>query len=229
MKCTKFTITAAAVLLAASALPVAAANVDVQETAAVTGGWQDPAMPNVAASWGRAMLRHLRTARSSLASNNLPIARGELRNCAEFATAIKMIMPYVVVTDQVENAKHQLVERSTEVFYANLLPIYGSLDELEVYAPKVAAKARAGVKQAEQQTKSGNKQAAAKALQDVADEISKTTIYLPIQFVSDQIRAAQTALGKNKPDVTTAQKAVDNALSSLTSVVDRLVITPDKS
>lgn len=215
-------------LTANSVTAATAAEKPAQRSETLTAGWEDPVMPDVAASSGRALLRHLQTAKAFLATNSVTGARSALRASDEFATAIKLMMPYEVVTDQIENAKQHVVNESVDVFYADLLPIYGSLDELEVYAPKVAAKARESVKKAEKHAKSGNRKAAAEQLQNVVDEFTRTTVYLPIGYVSSQIRAAETALDNKQPDVTTAKKAVNNALGSLSAVIDKQVAAPQK-
>jgi hypothetical protein len=222
-------LTVAATLLAANSVVAAAAmEKPGPKSETIVAGWEDPVMPDVAASSGRALLRHLESAKAYLATNSVTGARSALRDSAEFASAIRLMMPYEVVTDQIENAKQHVVDTSIDVFYADLLPIYGSLDELDVYAPKVAEKAREGVKKAEQHAKAGNRKAAANQLQNVVDEFSQTTVYLPIGYVSDQIRAAETALDKKQPDLTTAKKAVNNALGSLAAVVDKQVVESQK-
>jgi hypothetical protein len=234
MKSTKQrSITIAVAVLAASltANTVAIATTGekpAQRRETIVAGWEDPVMPDVAASSGRALLRHLETAKALLATNNVTGARSALLNSAEFATAIRLMMPYEVVTDQIENAKQHVVDESVDAFYADMLPIYGSLDELEVYAPTVAAKVREGVQLAEKHAKSGNRKAAAEQLQNVVDEFTQTTVYLPIGYVSKQIRAAENALNTRQPDVTTAKKAVDKALGSLAIVIDKQVAAPPK-
>jgi hypothetical protein len=86
---------------------------------------------------------------------------------------------------------------------------------MEVYAPAVAKAARHGVKQAEKHARKGDTKAAAEQLQKVADDLTESTVYLPVLFIADQVHAARAAMDKTPPDLDTAKQAVDNALASL--------------
>lgn len=191
--------------------------------------WGDPVMENLAAYSGRALVRHLRTVKAYLANGDISQARGELQNSRDFASAIRLMMPYVAVVDQINNAKTHLAEDQVDMFYSDLLPIYGNLNDMQVYAPKLAAKARAGVKRAERSARAGNKKVAAEALKDVANDITTTTVYMPVRLVASEIRVAQRALDEKKPDTATAVRAVDGALASLTTVVHQFAYSPQKA
>ncbi len=222
---------ATAVALMAGTVPVFAKESAPKNPGAAssTTVWADPVMQNVAAYSGRALVWHLESVKAFLAKGDIPQARGELETSREFAAAIRLMMPYTVVVDQINNAKTHLTEDSTDLFYADLLPIYSSLDEMQVYAPKLAAKARAGVKRAERHARAGNKKAAVEALRDVSNDITVTTVYMPVRLVAQDIRVAQKALDKQKPDTATAVKTVDTALASLSTVVRQVAFAPQKS
>lgn len=177
--------------------------------------WVDPVMPQLAATSGRALMAHLRGADAALSGGDVADARSELLNSAEFVQGIEAMMPFLVLTDRVRDARTGLSETSVETFSAKLLPIYARLDDLQVYAPKVAHNAKARLKEAESRARSGNISGAHKALAKVEDDLTETVAYLPVQFVGDQIAAARAALDRNPADTSTARKAVQNALGSL--------------
>lgn len=218
---------ATALLLTGTGLPaVASARAQDTETVSQYGVWSDPQMANIAINSGQALVKHLRSAEALLDADNVNQARSELLTTTDFADALKRMMPYVAVVDDISNAKDRLTSEDIDIFYDDLLPIYANLDEMAVYAPTVAQKAKTQMKQAEHEVRRHNHQAAAKILQNVADDISATTVYLPVGYVDGQVHAALNALEQATPDKATAKIAVRNALNSLTAVTDNVVIMP---
>lgn len=196
------------------------------QTVTEYAGWEDPSMRDMAASSGRALLAHLQGVKADLAADTLDRARSDLQVTQEFAQALERIMPYAVVVDDIRDAKNKLIAEDVEHFYEDLLPIYASLDEIQLYAPDVADNARSKVKQAEKKARKDDAKAAAEVLDEVADDIAATTIYLPVDYVDAQIRAALNALNKKPVDIVTARKDVDNALNSLQAQTVSAVVTP---
>ncbi len=180
--------------------------------------WTDPAMGAVAVNAGRALIEHLRSAQALVDEGSVTQARGALIDSRDFADALERMMPYLVVVEDITDAKDKLLGEDVDVFYDELLPIYASLDQMKVYAPAVSEHARKGVKHAEAKARSGDTKGASATLQDVANELEGTTVYLPIEYVDGQIRAALNALKGQPADVSLAKKAVTNALHSLTAV-----------
>lgn len=189
-----------------------------KETVTQYKGWEDPVMGNIAVNSGRALLQHLQAVKAALDSGAIDEARSQLISSRDFADALERMMPYVEISDDILGAKNNLVSDDKNIFYESLLPIYASLDEMEIYAPHLAKKARTKVQQAEKQAKKGDRKSAAKTMQEVADDISVTHVFLPVRFVDGQIHAALNAVTKKTPDVATAKKAISNALDNLTQV-----------
>mgnify|MGYP000321150266 CR=1 FL=1 len=119
-----------------------------------------------------------------------------------------------------------MLSGKTESAYDDLLPIYARFDDMQVYAPELARRERHKVKKAETQARNGNTHAAAQALADVANELETTTVYLPLDHVSKEIRLAQTALHGNHPNLKSAQQSVNNALDSLVAEKVRVLALP---
>lgn len=201
-----------------------------RETAAEYTGWEDPDMARVAVHGGRALLRQVQAAHAALEENKVGEARSDLSAANDFAQGLQLMMPYTVVVDHIRNAKHELLASSTGVIVDDLLPIYSSLDEMEEFAPELAAKAKAHLDEAAKHVQKGEKKEAAEKMDEVADEISSTTVYLPVLYVEHQVTAARVALDKDPSDTETAKSAVDNALESLVqATVNMHLLPPQKA
>ena len=230
---THYPIRSVAVVLATSlaisniSLPVFAEDTTSPEVinAEQYSGWGDPAMAGIAVNSGRALISHLMTARALLDDGEVTQARSALIASREFADAIKRMMPYLTVVEEMLDASNGLVEERIEALSTDLLPIYASIDEMTIYAPEVAKKTRGMLKQAEKHASSGDTKQAAKVLREAASEVSKHTVYLPVSYVDKQIRVAQNALNQEKPDVLAAKAAVNRSLDSLNVVVNTVVQT----
>jgi len=98
---------------------------------------------------------------------------------------------------------------------------------MQVYAPELARQERHKIKHAETQTRSGKTRAAAQALTDAANELETTTVYLPLDHISKEIRLAQTALHGSHPDLKSAQQSVNKALDSLVAEKVRVLAFPN--
>jgi hypothetical protein len=192
-------------------------------------GWNDPVMGNLAVYSGQALLHKLQSAQQALKDERIGDARGAIGASENLAASIKQMMPYMVVVDQLDNAKNKLLGEDDTLAIDDFLPIYSSLDELEAYAPELAQHARAKVKEAEKHVTAGNHQRAAQQLKEVASDISATVVYMPVVYVSDQVTVAEKALDRKDPDVKTARQAIDNALNSLVVHSDNLLLTPAKT
>jgi hypothetical protein len=220
---------ALAVLLAGTslALPVVAADKTDTETTTVTRyqGWGDPAMAEIAVNSGRALINHLMTAKALLEGGEVTQARSALIASREFAEAIERMMPYLTVVEEMLDASNRIVLEHVDALSDDLLPIYAGIDEMTVYAPRVAVKTRGMLKQAENHARSGDTRQAAGVLREAAAEVSEHTVYLPVGYVERQIRVAQNALNQKKPDVSLAKAAVENSLDSLNLVVNTVIQT----
>ena len=184
--------------------------------------WGDPGMAKIAVDSGRALIAHLSTARALLDIGRIAEARSALIASREFADAIERMMPYLSVVEDMMDVSNKVVEEDVTALSADLLPIYASLDELQVYAPQVANRTRGMVQKAEKNAAAGNRKDAAQVLKEAADDIVQHTVYLPVDYVDDQVRGALYALNQAKPDVVAAKAAVKRALDSVTTVVEEV-------
>ena len=219
----------AAVLATGSVTGMAATSDKLgTETISITtsADWGDPAMAKMAVDSGRALVRHLETARALLETGRTKQARSALIASREFADAIQRTMPYLTVVQDMQDASKKVRQEDVETFSTDLLPIYASLDELQVYAPKVADRTRGMVQNAEKHARAGDKSRAAEVLNEAADDISRHTVYLPVKYVDEQVHGALYAINEAKPDVADAKVAVNRALDSVTLVVDEVIGTP---
>jgi len=218
-----------AVLLASGGLAhTAAAAVSTTGESSIVDqypGWGDPTMAGIAVNSGRALINHLMSARALLDESETEQARSALLASREFADAIERMMPYLTVVEEMLDASDRIVQENITALSDDLLPIYAGIDEMTVYAPEVARKTRGMLKEAEKHAQRGDRQFAAKAIREAADEISRRTVYLPVEYVDRQIRVAQNALKQEKPDVSAAKAAVEKSLDSLKVVVDTVIQT----
>jgi hypothetical protein len=204
------------------------ASLTDRETLTQYDGWEDPDMARIAVHGGRALLRHVQAAHTALEEDKLGEARSTLRAADDFAEGLQLMIPYAVVVDKIRNAKHELLASSTGVIVDDLLPIYSSLDEMADFAPELAEKAKTKLDEATKHVDKGEKEKAAEKLEEVAADISATTVYLPVMYVEHQVEAALNALDKDPADIKTAQSAVDNALESLVHATVNMHFLPEK-
>lgn len=221
-------VVALAVALGASSvsLPVLAAGKVTEEVTRLQfARWGDPAMAQIAVNSGRALVGHLTSAKALLDNGQVEQARSALQVSHEFADTIERIMPYLTVVEDVVDLSNQVIEEKISALKVDLLPIYASLDEMEVFAPEAAHQARAKVKQAEKHAAANDKAGVVKELREAAAVVEQHTVYLPVGYVDQQVRVAQHAINQTKPDLPTAKAAVGRALGSLSEVVDAVVQT----
>jgi len=221
--------TAMATTVAASGLPAwaasqnsetpAASQKGVTETVSVRGGWKSSEMARVAEDSGRLLLHRIDAAADMIEAGDYSGAYKELDGAQDTAGAIKEMMPFVVVVDQIKDAKNKLIAEGAEYLRDTLLPVYGQLDEMAIYAPDVAQKAKQQVADAEQKANAGKTKEAATRLDSAIETITATTIYLPVDYVYSQVAAARTALSGPAPDSKAATHAIANAEASLVAVV----------
>ncbi len=178
-------------------------------------GWGDPVADKLAANAAHILGDHLRTALSMLDAGYLDSARGELINSYEFAAALGRLMPYTDVADRIMDARRALMDSALDDYYADLLTVRKTLDQMDDYAPKAARAARAAIEQAEWDASVGQVQRADEALKTEAEELTRTTVYLPVTVLENEIRAAQLAMQGSQPDVPAARFALQKALHAL--------------
>lgn len=191
-----------------------------------TLGWNSPNMQKIAAHTGNEIVHHLSAAHEAIEKGESGKALGEVEAANRLNDSIMQSMPYTDIKEKVFNAKGKLAMEEAGRFYDDLLPIYAELDDLEVYAPQVAQQVRGKIKEAESMARKGQNAEADTKLKEVMEDISATTVYLPVGYVHGQLEAAQNALSEKHRDVATAKTAIDNALQSLTAFTEGVVVEP---
>lgn len=189
-------------------------------------GWASPYAAKAAAQSGRALIDHLQAARAFISDGSVKGARDMLTVAGDFDSVLLQNMPFLAVSDTLRNAQHKLVSGDISATGDTLLPIYAQLDDMQVYAPKLAQHSRSKVQAAEAQARKGDQQGASRALTDVANEIQATTVYLPLGQVQRDIQAAKADLNRPTPNLAAAKQSVDRALGSLVSENVRVLAVP---
>ena len=206
------------------ATPLFAAEVAKEDiTVSEYNGWGNPAMASIAVNAGRALVNHLRSADALLNDGDSVQARSALKTSQDFTAAIERMMPYLQVVDEMKDASNKIIEEDISTISLDMLPIYASLDDLQIYAPEVAQRTRAMVKHAEKHSTAGRKKEAVTVLKEAEEIIVKHTVYLPVKYVDEQVKVALSAVNKSKPDTKMAKQAVERAINSITTVVDEVV------
>lgn len=178
-------------------------------------GWKDPVMGHIAVYSGQALIRHLQMAKTTLEEKKLGEAKGALTAAKDFAGGLQKMIPFLVVVDQVKDAKGKVLESADGVVVDDMLPVYKNLDQMEIYAPELAKKARGKLKEAHMQVKAGKKKQAAEKLDEVIDDITATTVYMPVIYVSKEVNQALKALDSKEPNTKAAKADINAALNSL--------------
>jgi hypothetical protein len=187
------------------------------------GWWNDPAREQIAIHTGQSIVKHLQSAAEALKDGKAGIARVEISSADAFVGSVLNLMPYMTINEQLYNAKGKLVLDDYDLFLDDMMPIYASLDQLELYAPTVASQTRDQVQKAEDQASKGDKKGAIETLNEVSESLAQTTVFMPLHYVHGQNQAALAALNGDKPNFKKATSAVNNALDSLTAFTTAVV------
>jgi hypothetical protein len=191
-----------------------------------SSGWANPTLAKAEAASGQALLSHLQSARAWLVAGSPAGARDALRTAGEFTNALERTMPFVAVADNVTTAQNKLIAGEDELSYDDLLPIYTSIDDTQIYAPELARQVHGKVKAAEAQARHGQSREAARTLREVSDQVTHSAVYLPLDYVDNQIQVAQADLKRDHYEPAKAEAAVDKALNSLIEQQFTVVSTP---
>lgn len=220
------TFFSAVFLFSATFVPSLAVADSVVKQASVKPGWNRRHIEKLVEHTGREVVHHLVAAAEALDKNESGKARGNLIAAQRLNYSVMQMMPALSVTEDVFNAKGKLAMGETDRFYEDLLPIYSEIDDLAVYVPRAAQKARHHLSKSENLAREGQTKQAMASLGEVMEIISETTVYLPVLFVEGQIKAALYALNQPKRDVPLAKRAIANALDSLSSITEEAIIAP---
>lgn len=179
--------------------------------------WSDATLADLAYSAGHTLVRELRSARADLDANRPEATRRELGYGVRIIHAMDLLFPYdralgQIAMGELANARTDLKAGRSERFEQDLLPLYASLETMEEYAPEEALALRGSVDKARQAVTSGKPDEALQALDQSAERISVSSIYLPVDYVRGQLDSAIHALERPFHDPAIARQAIDNAL-----------------
>lgn len=213
--------------LATAGLPaLAAGQNETPDMATAVGGWTNPNMAKLASSSGRLLIERIKAAKDMIGTRQFTAARDELDAAQDTAGAIRTMMPFIVLVDDIRHLQNKTIVGDIKQFRDDLLPIYTNLDQMSLYAPTLAKETRQKIKEAEAMAHSGKTKKASNALDKACELITERAVYLPIGYVYDQVAIARAALSGPEPNPGPAKRAVDNALKSLSAVVATLESGP---
>jgi uncharacterized protein YceK len=184
-------------------------------------GWMDPDMAKKAAGAGLHLTRHLYTAMHLLKTGNIDQSKHELAAGADVVKNVESITPYAAEVIQLSGDVKNLANADVSVFFTARLPKYASLDTLANMHFKSDGKL---------ERKKPVKIFKLWGIPEAAKQALKTeylafadTVYLPLSYVDTAIHEAEAELGKEVPNISAAEQALDNALASLTMVANESV------
>ena len=202
-------------VLVAAVLGATAATADV--SAAVNNrGDSLPESVNIAVNPEDAMISHLRNVEALLDTGAVAGARSVLTASRDFARELQSLKI------EADRAYDHIIEAnmpessSVGVLSGDWVGLYGSLDELQAYAPQLAEKTRERLEQAERHAAWGDIRGTGLALEQVAAEVPSRL--QPGQEIDRQILLSLELLGENKPDIAAARRVVEQTLNGLTAI-----------
>lgn len=211
---------AVAIGLIATGLPARAADTDTVNI--YDTGWSSQQTERLALNMGQLLIARIKRAQLLLDNGDLAATQYAILDAEATADVIVNISPVVAATEAIRDAKNRLVAEGVETFTDAILPVDGYVDKLAVFAPKLAESARAGLNKAKEKAKANDTNGAALQLQEVADEMSTTTFYLPVRHAYDELVKARLALAQKTPNVGVASKAINGALDVIAVKVNEI-------
>jgi hypothetical protein len=212
--------TALIVATAATSLPVSATEGTIADECVVTGN-QDGIYPqrvNRVVNPADVLINDLRKAEVQLNSGAVARARSILTSSRDYSRNLQFMKEETERALQYINRSNEYNDNGAGLLQRDWVGIYSSLDEMEVYAPKLAQDTRERLEQAEKHATRGDIQKAAETLKTVVTGVPNSL--LPGQPIDRQILLALEFLGENQPDIATAKSVVEDALNRLI-VVDQ--------
>lgn len=178
-------------------------------------GWHNPMLARAVKYAGQALIADLKSAQLALDLNDLNRADHYLNAAQNLSNGIRTMMPFTVTIDQIRDARGNISVNADLFETDTLLPIYQSLEELDVYAPEIAQQSLDKVGKAEKLAKAGKNTQAVEFLDQVEADISATTVYMPVIAVSQHIDEAMASLKAEPSNKINAQEQIDLALTSM--------------
>ena len=215
---------AVATMLATSCLTASAATMNAMDgtshkmmTQSVkhNKAWEGSETEKLAKASEGFLLHHINTAEDYINAGDYQLADDSLDRAMDTAGAIKAMMPFVVVADQIREARNRLLGEGPEYMQDNMKTIFVRLDEMSLYAPKVALRAKMLLSDAQEAAKDGKTTAAVKGFDRAIAAIKSTSVYMPVDYVYAQVDAAHWDLNKPGHDAADARQALAKARQRL--------------
>jgi hypothetical protein len=208
------------ILVSVVAPPALAANQrEPAESMPVSGGFVDEHLSPLVSSSAHLLKERTRSARRLIETGDVAAALKEVNAAQDSAGAIRGLMPFVVAVEQLEEAKGTLLAGDLPRFRRDLMRIYARVDEMSLFAPDVAARAKRRLMEAERDVDMWKIVEAGSLLDETRNDISGSAVYIPAVSVYTELAAAQSALSAQVPDIASAENAVRNADELLSLVV----------
>ena len=189
----------------------------LQQTSSHHWGWANPEIAGMVEHSNQALLDVLQRADQALNGGESELALNNLTYADNIARSIELQMPFYVMKDRLENAKGKLLAGATHAFIDQLAPVYASIADLQLVAPRLGQEVRGKVRQAEKLAGSGRRDQALQQVDQVLDKIVSVQVYVPILDIQGQIDAARKDL--HQDNIQTARDRVDKALGSMIAIV----------
>lgn len=174
-------------------------------------GWEHSLMRQIAQDTTKMLVEHLQTAQKQLDEGDTKDAQISLEAAQHLATGIREMMPFTTIVDQVKGVEDDLRTSDAAILVGDLIPLYKSLEQMELYAPALAELSRNKLKAVETSSAHNDKDRAINALEELANTVAKTSVSLPIKAVAKQIDAALKTL----PDAEATKANINKALETL--------------
>jgi len=213
--------TALIVATAVTSLPVSATQGTITDECVVTTGTQggiNPQRVNRAVNPADLLVNDMRKAEVQLNNGAVAKARSILTSSRDYSRNLQFMKEETERALQYINRSGESSDNGAVLLPRDWVGIYSSLDEMEVYAPKLAEDTRERVEQAQKHAATGDIGKTAETLQAVATGVPNSL--QPGQPIDRQILRALELLGENQPDIATAKSVVEDALNRLI-VVDQ--------
>lgn len=125
--------------------PVSAADQSAKMTEVLTiqdTGWSSERSETLALNLGQLLVSRIARAKQLVDRGDLSKAQLAILDAESTADVIVNISPVIRVTDKITDMNNKVLVDDTESFADTLIPINGYVDEMEIFAPKLATATR---------------------------------------------------------------------------------------
>jgi hypothetical protein len=199
------------------------ATATATETLAIdNSGWSSEKSERLALNLGQLLVLRIERVKQLLDQGDVSGAQAAILDGESTAQAIVDISPVIRVTDTITDAKNKVLVEEWTYFADALIPINGNVDQIDVFAPKLANATRQKMNAAKDKAAAKDSKATAMIMQEIADDLMSTAYYLPVRHAFEQLEAARLALAGTPPDLVTAKTSIDSALDIVVVKVDAI-------